>query len=71
MCETIDHRRQVGKNILVEFERDASLRATEVLVINQDRNGHECQGVKMICYDSGKMEVGKAVDFVASVDILI
>ena len=71
MCETIDHRRQVGKNILIEFERDPSLRATEVLVINQDRNGRECQGVKITCYDNGKMVVSRVNDIIEGVDIVI
>ncbi len=71
MCETIEHRRQVGKNILIEFQRDLSLRATEVIIINQDRDGRECQGVKLICYDSGKIEVSKAINTIDGVDILI
>ena len=71
MCETVDFRRQTGQNILIEFERDAPIRATEVLVINQDRDGHEREGVKMICYDNGKIVVGKSVKVMDGVDILI
>ena len=71
MCDTIDHRRgATGKSILVEFERDASIRATEVLVINQDRDGNEVQGVRLICGDSGKIVVGKVNNMVEGVDII-
>lgn len=73
MCETINHRREItGTSIVVEFERDPSLRATEVIVINQDRNGNECEAVKMIAQDNGKFyKVGKAVRLVDGVDIVI
>ena len=71
MCDTIDHRRgATGKSILVEFERDASIRATEVLVINQDRDGHERQGVRLICNDNGTMTIGKVNDMQDGVDIV-
>jgi len=73
MCETIDHRRgATGTSIKVYFERDASLRATEVIVVNQDREGNERQAVKMIAQDSGKfLGVSGAVDLVDGVDIVI
>ena len=70
MCETIDHRRQVGKNILVEFEREASIRATEVFVIIRDLNGNECQGVRLICHDNGKMIIGRVNDIMEGGDIV-
>ena len=73
MCNTINHRREItGTSILVEFERDPSLRATEVIVINQGRDGVERQAVKMIASDNGMFyQVGKAVDLIDGVDIVI
>ena len=73
MCDTIDHRRNVtGTSIKVFFERDASLRATEVIVINEGRDGEERQAVKMIAQDNGKfMQVGQAVDLIDGVDIVL
>ncbi len=73
MCETIDHRRVgTGTSIKVYFERDASLRATEVIVVNEDREGEERQAVKMIAADNGKfIKVGGAVDLIDGVDIVI
>ena len=73
MCDTIDHRRATtGTSITVEFERDPSLRATEIIVINHDREGNECEAVKMIAQDNGKfMKVSGAVKLVEGVDIVI
>ncbi len=72
MCDTIDHRREsTGKSIVIEFERDPSLRATEVVIVNQDRDGDERQAVKVICADSGKiMYVGKVQDLADGVDVV-
>lgn len=72
MCDTIDHRRDTtGTSIKVEFEHNPSLRATEIIIINQDRDGNECQAVKLIAQDNGKfMAVSKAVDLIDGVDIV-
>lgn len=73
MCETIDHRRESTKqSIVVEFERDPSLRATEIIVINKDRKGNDKQAVKLIASDSGNfMAVGKATDLIDGVDLVV
>ena len=72
MCDTIDHRRAgTGTSIKVEFERDPSLRATEIIVINQGRDGVDRQAVKMIAADNGTfIAVSKAVDLIDGVDIV-
>ena len=45
-------------HISIEFERDASLRACEVLIINSNvRNGEEGEGVMLRCHDNGKITV--------------
>ena len=73
MCQILEATRgAVPSNIVVAFERDASLRAVEIIVINKDRNGNEKQAVKMIASDNGTFyKVGKAVDLIDGVDIVI
>lgn len=57
-------------SIDVEFERDASLRGTEVVIVNYNRGGVECQGLQMLCTDNGKiLWVRGPVDLVEGVDI--
>lgn len=59
MCKIIEIGRDaVPSNIVIEFQRDASIRGTEVLIFNRDRNGHDVHGVKLTCYDNGKIEGG-------------
>ena len=72
MCQLIEIKRgAVPSNIVIEFERDASLRAVEIIVINKDRAGNEKQAVKMIAQDNGTFyKVSKAVDLIDGVDIL-
>ncbi len=72
MCDIVEIRRNTTpSNIEIHFERDASLRAVEIIVINKDRNGNECQAVKMIAQDSGKFyRVSGAVDLIDGVDIV-
>ena len=72
MCEMVEiNRGAVPSNISIEFERDASIRAVEIIVINHDRYGNEVQAVKMIAQDSGKFyRVSGAVDCIDGVDII-
>lgn len=53
MCDRIERGQ-----ITVEFERRAGLRATEVIVINRDRDGNDNMGVSLLCYDDGDMKGG-------------
>ena len=73
MCQLVEiQRNSTPSNIEIFFERDASLRAVEIVVINKDRAGEECEAVKMIASDNGTFyEVGKAVKLVDGVDIVI
>ena len=72
MCDIVEiGRGSVPSNIVIEFERDASLRAIEIIVINKDRGGNECQAVKMIAQDSGKFyRVSGVIDLIDGVDIV-
>ena len=72
MCKLIEiNRGAVPSNITIEFERDASIRAVEIIVINKDRDGNEVQAVKMIAQDSGTfLAVSGAVDCIDGVDII-
>ena len=72
MCQLVEIKRDaVTSNIEIHFERDASLRAVEIIVINKDRDGNECQAVKMIARDSGTFfAVSGAVDLIDGVDII-
>ncbi len=72
MCQVLEITRgATPSNIAIEFERDASIRAVEILIINSDRNGVERQGVKVIATDNGKiMYVGKIQDIIDGVDII-
>lgn len=71
MCQLVQIKRDaVPSNIEIHFERDPSLRATEVIIINQDREGNERQAVKLIAQDNGNfMKVGQAVDLIDGVDV--
>ena len=52
MCRLIKYERDVvPENITVHFERDASMRATEVTIINTGNKGE--YGITAICLDSG------------------
>ena len=72
MCQLVEIKRDtVPSNITIEFERDASIRAVEIIVINHDRDGNGVQAVKMIAQDSGKFyRVSGAVDLIDGVDIV-
>ncbi|KKL80854.1 hypothetical protein LCGC14_2000610 [marine sediment metagenome] len=65
-------RGAVPSNISIEFERDVSIRAVEIIIINHDRDGIERQAVKFIAQDNGNFyKVGRAVDLIDGVDIVI
>ena len=69
MCESIEVQKGDGLGpIHVLFERDQSIRATEVIIVNHDRNGEEGQGLRVICNDSGTIRGG--VTLIEGVDIV-
>jgi len=72
MCRMVEIKRDVvPSNIRIEFERDASIRAVKILIINHDREDNEKQGVVIIASDSGKiMSVSPAVDLIEGVAII-
>ena len=73
MCKVV--RVGVGEHpdhISIEFERDPSLRACEVVVVNRSaKTGEERQAVKLICYDNGEIKAGRIADLVDGVDVLL
>lgn len=71
MCQMVKiEKNAIPSNIIIEFQRDASIRAIEILIINKDRDGVECQGIKLIATDNGKiMYVSEPQDLVDGVDI--
>ena len=60
MCQLIEIRKgAVPSNITIEFERDASIRAVEALVVNHGRDGAERDGVVLLCHDNGRITPGQ------------
>ncbi len=58
MCKLVEIVRDaIPSNISIEFQRDASKRAFDVFIINSNRDGHNEQGVKIVCFDNGKIIV--------------
>ena len=43
--------------ITIEYERDASLRAREVIIANRSRDGGAEGWVKFWCFDSGRIAI--------------
>ncbi len=71
MCDIIEYGRGAPKNIVIEFQRDASMRSTEVFITAISRSGAE-QGLKLIISDKGEfIRVGKPVDLIEGVDVVI
>ena len=61
MCEIIEiGLREKNKNISIEYQRDAALRLTELVVINRDRDGQET-GVAIMCTDKGNIRISQPV----------
>ena len=72
MCRLIEIRKgAVPSNITIEFERDASLRAVEVLVVNRDRSGRERDGVVLFCEDSGRITPGPVAELADGVGMQV
>lgn len=69
MCESFEAAGSAlrGK-ITVEFNRDASMRLTEIVIVNFDREGDERQGTIVWCYDNGTIRGG--VDLHEGVDLV-
>ncbi|KKL60350.1 hypothetical protein LCGC14_2206240 [marine sediment metagenome] len=58
MCKLVEITRDaVPSNISIEFERDASLRATKIVIFNHDRANNERDGIFLICSDKGEIFV--------------
>ena len=72
MCQLVEIKKgAVPSNISIEFERDASMRAVEIIIINRDRNGIVCEGIKLIAQDNGKFySVSDPANLVDGVDIV-
>lgn len=72
MCQLVEIQKgAVPSNIAIEFERDASLRAVEIVIINKGRDGVERQAVKLIAQDSGKfIYVSEPADLIDGVDVV-
>ncbi len=69
MCESISVEKGKGCGpVIVSFQRDNSIRATEVIIVNTDRNGEEGQGMRIICNDNGDINGG--VNLIDGVDII-
>lgn len=69
MCTiTRINRDAVPKSISIEFERDASLRGTEVVIINDGPKGEH--GVKLVCYDNGEIQVSGVAELKYRTDIV-
>ena len=68
--------KQIGNEIqpdkiCIEYERDASMRATEVVIINKNRHGVEVEGLPLLCHDNGRITVrGGPVKLVDGEDIV-
>ncbi len=49
---------QIPKGILLELERDASKKGTEIVIVNHNtKTNEEGNGVQVFCYDDGRIEV--------------
>lgn len=69
MCDMIEYG-NIPKHIKVYFERDASMRATEVVIIAISPDGEE-MGVKHFITDKGVfVRVGKEATLTEGVDII-
>lgn len=55
-------------NITVAFQRDESVRVTEIIIVNHDDKGEELQGMRVICLDDGTIRGG--VNLIDGVDII-
>ena len=58
------------EKIIIEQQRDASIRAVEVIIVNHNKMGEEGQGLALLCHDNGKITFrGNPVDMRAGMDI--
>ena len=57
MCEIVEiGLKGRNKNITIEYERDASLRATEIIIVNNGQKGE--YGLRLTCLDTGEIRGG-------------
>ena len=71
MCKLVEITRDaVPSNITIAFERDFSLRATKIVILNRNRDNIEEQGIKLIAYDNGDITVGIPQKLIDGVDII-
>ena len=69
MCQALTvPKGELHGSIFIEVQRDPSMRLTEVIIVNTDRDGQERQGMGVICKDNGDIKGG--VNLVEGVDIL-
>ena len=58
------------EKIMIEQQRDASIRAIEVIIVNHNKVGKEGQGLVLLCHDNGKITLRSGpVDMMDGVDI--
>ncbi len=70
MCNMIKYGLEHPRHISIEFERDASLRATAVVIVATSPDGVET-GLKHVITDKGKfVQVGEAAILMEGVDII-
>ena len=71
MCKMVEIQRgAIPSNITIEFQRDTSSRVMEVVIVNRDQVGEEKQGIKLLCFDNGKIKSNGPVNILEGVDIL-
>jgi hypothetical protein len=68
MCNVINIGKALGGHITIEHQRDASIRATEIVIVNTTTSGVET-GVVVIAYDNGGLTVGKPFGLTKGQDI--
>ncbi len=61
----------VPDHIKVRYQRDASLRATEIVIIARDRDSADLEGVKLIVKDTGVISyISPRTKLVDGIDII-
>lgn len=70
-CRTATYDPRLRPNFTVEYERDASMRAYELIVLGRTREGGEGDGMRILVSDEGKIiYAGKPVRALEGVDIV-
>lgn len=70
-CRTATYDPRHRPRFTVECERNASLRAYEVVIVNRKPDGSEGEGLLLYCSDDGKIGfVGKKQELIDGVDMV-